>query len=171
MANLSLSFSFILLLAALPWTRTLHAKKTNVQFYFHDTVTGKTPSAIKVAEAPTSAKSPTLFGVVFIIDDPLTEKPDPKSKEVGRAQGLYASAAQQEVGLLMTLTYQFTAGEFNGSSIVIVGKNSVFHKVRELPVVGGTGAFRFARGYALARTYWFNAAGDAIVGYNVTVLH
>ncbi|XP_023534285.1 dirigent protein 23-like [Cucurbita pepo subsp. pepo] len=184
MATLSNSLFLVLLLAALRWTPTLNAKKplisrhdsqkqtvTNIQFYFHDTPSGNTPSAIKVAEAPSSTNSPTLFGNVFIADDPLTETPDPKSKEVGRAQGLYAMASQQELALLMTLTYQFTAGEFNGSSIVIVGKNSVMHKVRELPVVGGTGVFRFARGYALASTYSFNTVGDAIVGYNVTVIH
>ncbi|CAK9315338.1 unnamed protein product [Citrullus colocynthis] len=181
MANLSVAFSFILLMATLPWIQSLSTKKpvisrhvsqkqtvTNIQFYFHDTVSGKTPSAVKVAEAPTTGKSPTLFGAVFIADDPLTESPDPKSKEVGRAQGLYGSAGQQELGLMMALTYEFTAGEFNGSSIVVLGKNSVMHTVRELPVVGGTGVFRLARGYALARTYWLNSVGDAIVGYNKT---
>ncbi|XP_038902199.1 dirigent protein 23 [Benincasa hispida] len=184
MTNLSVAFSLILLIATLPWIQSLNPKKpvisrhdsqkqtvSNIQFYFHDTVSGKTPSAVKVAEAPTTGNSPTLFGAVFIADDPLTESPDPKSKEVGRAQGLYGSAGQQELGLMMALTYEFTAGEFNGSSIVVVGKNSVMHTVRELPVVGGTGVFRMARGYALARTYWVNTVGDAIVGYNVTVIH
>ncbi|XP_022146249.1 dirigent protein 23 [Momordica charantia] len=186
MAKLSItSFSLtVLVVLALPWTQALNAKKTvisrrdsqnqtvtNIQFYFHDIVSGKTPTAVRVAEAPMTSKSPTLFGALFIVDDPLTETPNPKSKEVGRAQGLYGSAGQQELGLFMALTYEFTAGEYNGSSICILGKNSVMHQVRELPVVGGTGVFRLARGYALARTYWFNAAGDAIVGYNVTVIH
>ncbi|MFQ6635341.1 hypothetical protein Gotur_012196 [Gossypium turneri] len=38
-----------------------------------------------------------------------------------------------------------------------------------MPIVGGSGIFRFARGYALAKTVWFNKNGDAIVEYNVTV--
>ena len=37
--------------------------------------------------------------------------------------------------------------------------------------MAGTGVFRFARGYAIAQTHWFNIMGDAIVEYNVTVIH
>ncbi|TKY49658.1 Dirigent protein 21 [Spatholobus suberectus] len=44
--------------------------------------------------------------------------------------------------------------------------------VREMPIVGGSGIFRYARGFALAKTYVFNAnSGVAIVEYNVSVLH
>ena len=105
-------------------------------------------------------------------DDPLTEGPEPTSKLVGRAQGLYGSACQQELGLLMALIYSFSDGIYKGSSISIAGMNRALNPVRELPVVGGTGVFRMARGYAEARTHWFDpATGDAIVAYNVTVFH
>lgn len=41
-----------------------------------------------------------------------------------------------------------------------------------MPVIGGSGLFRFARGYAKLRTYWFSpSTRDAIVEYNVFVLH
>ena len=44
--------------------------------------------------------------------------------------------------------------------------------IREMPIVGGSGFFRFARGYAQARTHVYNAkTGDAVVEYNVYVLH
>jgi hypothetical protein len=36
------------------------------------------------------------------------------------------------------------------------GRDAVFDPVRELPVVGGTGAFRGATGYGLLRTYSAN---------------
>jgi len=67
-------------------------KVTNLQFYFHDTLSGKNPTAVKVAQGTDTEKSPTLFGAVFMVDDALTETADPKSKLVGRAQGLYGSS-------------------------------------------------------------------------------
>ncbi|XP_059435040.1 dirigent protein 23-like [Corylus avellana] len=157
-------------------TRSVVQKKeteiTNLHFYFHDTVSGKNPSAVRVAQAAGTNKSPTLFGVVMIADDPLTEKPDPDSKLVGRAQGLYGSAGQQELALIMALNFGFVDGIYNGSSISLLGKNPALQPVREIAIVGGTGVFRLARGYAIAHTYWFNATtGDAIVQYNVTVVH
>jgi len=52
------------------------------------------------------------------------------------------------------------------------GRNMVLSAVREMPIVGGSGAFRFARGYAQAKTYSFDVqTGDAAVEYNVYVLH
>ncbi|CAL5402253.1 unnamed protein product [Camellia sinensis] len=160
----------------LSWAKTLKSKKqivTNLQFYFHDTVSGKTPSAVRVAQSIYTENSPTRFGAVMMADDPLTESPDPSSKLVGRAQGLYGSAGQTEsdFGLIMALNYVFVDGIYNGSSISIVGLNCVLHSVREMAVVGGTGLFRLSRGYAVAKTHWFDPiTGDAIVGYNVTIV-
>ncbi|CAN0905922.1 Dirigent protein 19 [Linum grandiflorum] len=54
----------------------------------------------------------------------------------------------------------------------IMGRNPVFNKVREMPIIGGSGLFRFARGYAHASTHNFNlTSGDACVEYNLYVLH
>ncbi|KAB2636187.1 dirigent protein 23 [Pyrus ussuriensis x Pyrus communis] len=160
------------------WAKKLKTRKktrsetvTNLQFYFHDTVSGKNPSAVRVAQAPETEKSLTLFGALLMADDPLTETPDPKSKIVGRAQGMYGSSGQQEFGLTMAMCFAFCDGMYNGSSISIFGKNSALNPVREMPVVAGTGVFRLARGYAIAKTHWFNTMGDAIVGYNVTLIH
>ncbi|XP_062109766.1 dirigent protein 21-like [Humulus lupulus] len=147
-------------------------KLTHFHFYFHDTVSGKKPTNVKVAEAPTTNTSSTFFGMVAVLDDPLTVGPEPTSKQVGRAQGIVAATSQSDVGLLMTLNYIFTEGKYNGSSLSILGHNSILWALREMPVVGGTGLFRFARGYALAKTYMFNATSfDAIVEYDVYVLH
>ncbi|BBG92434.1 hypothetical protein PRUPE_8G162100 [Prunus persica] len=164
----------------LKWAKKLKTRKkttssetvTNLQFYFHDTLSGKTPSAVRVAQATDTEKSPTLFGALLMADDPLTETPDPNSKLVGRAQGLYGSSCQQELGLIMAMNFGFTDGMYNGSSISILGKNSAMNPVREMPVVAGTGVFRLGRGYAIAKTHWIDfTTGDAIVGYNVTVIH
>ncbi|CAH8356953.1 unnamed protein product [Eruca vesicaria subsp. sativa] len=147
-------------------------KVTNLQFYFHDTLSGKNPTAVKVAQAADTDKSPTLFGSVFMVDDALTETADPKSKLVGRAQGLYGSSCKEELGLLMAMSFCFEDGPYKDSTISMIGKNSAMNPIREMPIVGGTGMFRMARGYAIAQTHWFDPkTGDAIVGYNITVVH
>ncbi|CAN0845938.1 Dirigent protein 23 [Linum grandiflorum] len=85
---------------------------TNLQFYFHDILSGNNPTAVQVA-SPASGSS--------------------------------------------------------GSSLSMLGRNEVMTQGRELPVLGGTGLFRMARGYAVLQTTSANSAGDAVVFYNVTV--
>lgn len=107
-----------------------------------------------------------------MINDRLTEGLEPTSKAVGRAQGMYAVASQHDLGLLMVINFAFLEGKYNGSALSILGRNPVLHSVREMPIVGGSGVFRLARGYALAKTVRFNPkTGDAVVEYNVSVLH
>ncbi|XP_043692664.1 dirigent protein 22-like [Telopea speciosissima] len=152
--------------------RLKREKISYLHFYFHDIVSGRNPTAINVAEAASTKTSPTAFGMMRMIDDPLTERPENTSKIVGRAQGIYASASQSEFGFLMTLNYAFMEGKYNGSTLSILGRNTVMSEVREMPVVGGSGLFRFARGYALAKTHWLDiTTGDAVVEYNVYVIH
>ena len=71
---------------------------------------------------------------------------------VGRAQGIYALAAQSEAALLMVLNLVFTEGKYNGSTLSMLGRDAILFTVREMPIVGGSGFLRFARGYAQART-------------------
>ncbi|XP_021282242.1 dirigent protein 22-like [Herrania umbratica] len=147
-------------------------KLSHLHFYFHDIVSGQKPSAVRVASAAMTNKSETGFGAVVMVDDPLTVAPKRNSKLVGKAQGIYASAAQDEVGLLMVMNFAFTEGKYNGSSLSLLGRNTVFTTVREMPIVGGSGLFRFARGYAQAKTHTFDIkTGDAVVEYNVYVFH
>ncbi|CAI0408016.1 unnamed protein product [Linum tenue] len=69
---------------------------------------------------------------------------------------MYAAAGRSEISLLMSMSYGFTDGDYDGSSLSIVGRNR-------------TGVFRMARGYAVIKTVSANARGDAVVHYNVTV--
>ncbi|XP_050382470.1 dirigent protein 22-like [Argentina anserina] len=159
-----------------PLSRVKHGLKkeklSHLHFYFHDIVSGRSPTAIRVAQAPTTQNSSTGFGAVVMMDDPLTSGPELGSKLVGKAQGIYASASQTEIGFLMVLNFAFIEGEHNGSTLSVLGRNTVFSTVREMPIVGGSGLFRFARGYARAKTHKLDLnTGDAVVEYNVYVLH
>ncbi|XXG65169.1 hypothetical protein AAC387_Pa05g2940 [Persea americana] len=145
---------------------------SHLRFYWHDVLGGRNPTAVQVASAPMTNNSPTGFGMLMMIDDMLTEGPKPTSKLLGRAQGFYGSASQEIVGLIMAMNFAFMDGKYNGSTLTVLGRNAVLSDVREMPVIGGSGLFRFARGYAHARTNWFDPkTGDAIVEYNVHVIH
>ncbi|XVF47476.1 hypothetical protein PTKIN_Ptkin03bG0111700 [Pterospermum kingtungense] len=145
-------------------------KLSHFRLYWHDIVGGRNPTAVPVV--PPSRNSSTAFGMISVIDDPLTIGPELSSKMVGRAQGFYSSASQQEVGLLMAMNFAFMEGKYNGSTITVLGRNTVFSKVREMPVIGGSGLFRFARGYVHAKTHRFDiTTGDAVVEYNCYVMH
>lgn len=148
-------------------------KSTHMKLYWHDVVSGPSPTAVQVARAAVTNTSKTAFGVVVVIDDPLTEGPDLKSsKPLGRAQGTYIGAGKDELSLMMSMNFVFQAGKYNGSTVAIMGRNAVFDAVREMAVVGGTGAFRMARGYAQARTHALDLnTGDATVEYNLYIKH
>ncbi|KAE8667854.1 Disease resistance-responsive (dirigent-like protein) family protein [Hibiscus syriacus] len=116
-------------------------KVTKLHFFFHDRFAGKhNITAVRVAHGPDIDKSPTSFDLVFIMDDPLTEGMKPTTKELGRAQG---------------------------PTLTVLGRNpAVAH--REMPIVGGSGVFRLARGVASAQLRSFNmTTGDALIEYNV----
>lgn len=147
-------------------------KISHLHFYFHDLLVGKNVTAVQVASAPSTNNYFTQFGMVRVMDDWLTKGPEGTSKMLGRAQGIYVSACQEKFHLLMATTFVFESGKYNGSTLAMVGKNAVLEQVREMPIVGGSGLFRFARGYALARTHSIDfKTGNAVVEYNVTVLH
>ncbi|KAK0592102.1 hypothetical protein LWI29_013352 [Acer saccharum] len=60
-------------------------KLTHLHFYFHDIVTAKNPTAVRVVEAAMTNASSTFFGAVSMMDNPLTVAPELSSKMVGRA--------------------------------------------------------------------------------------
>ncbi|XP_042466894.1 dirigent protein 22-like [Zingiber officinale] len=147
---------------------------THLHFFFHDVLSGRNATAVRIIDpvtSPAGTGTGTLFGSVVMMDDLLTEGPDPSSQAVGRAQGFYASADLTELAFLQPMNLVFTAGKYNGSVLTVQGRNAPFHEMREMAVVGGSGLFRFARGYAQAHTHTVSANGDAIVEYNVYVMH
>ncbi|KAE8692635.1 Dirigent protein 4 [Hibiscus syriacus] len=131
-------------------------------------MSGNNPSAVVVAQPNTM----TTFGRVAAVDDPLTVSLSVKSEVVGNVRGLWVSSAQDGASLIIYMDFEFTLGEFNGSSISVFSRNPLTESERELTVVGGRGKFRMAQGFARLETYFANFTnGDAIVEYNATVIH
>ncbi|CAA6660333.1 unnamed protein product [Spirodela intermedia] len=147
-------------------------RKTHLNFFFHDIVSGPNATAVAIVQSSVMNSTAGRFGLVVMVDNALTEGPNISSKLIGRAQGFYATASQGDLALLMTMNFYFIDGVYNGSTLAILGRNSAASQTREISVVGGTGYFRLAQGYAIAKTGSWNAtSGDAVVEYDVYVVH
>ncbi|GMY07325.1 dirigent protein 2-like [Fagus crenata] len=118
-------------------------KETQLSLYFQDISAFGNPNATVIPVAGIAGKAWTFtqFGTVYVTDDYITETSDPKSPEVGRAQGMYVTAGLDGLNSHVMI------------SIVFTNKEKQFDSVREVAVVAGTGIFRFARGYATFETY------------------
>ena len=109
---------------------------------------------------------------MVINDNLLTIGPELNSTSVVRAQGIYAGAELNEKSFMMVQNFVFHEKRFNGSTLSILGRNPISALVREFPVVGGSGVFRFASGHVNVKTHSSNVTnGDFIFEYDAYVLH
>lgn len=139
---------------------TLGLEKKNqvshFRFYFHETFTANNATSVPVVPALPKYNTTTSFGTVGVMDNVLTTGPERSSKLVGRVEGLYAATSQTEFNLLVVLNFVLTEGKYNGSTITILGRNRISQNLREIPVIGGSGVFRFATGYAEVNTVFLD---------------
>ncbi|KAK3002568.1 hypothetical protein RJ639_022063 [Escallonia herrerae] len=149
------SFIPLLALPLLYWAYAFHKrqpKQTNLVFYVHDYLSGQDASAITVAGKEGPSTSILQFGTLLAVDDPVTVGPDPSSKQIGRAQGMYINSQLDGKGLHLVFSVIFTDGEYKGSTLEIQGADIFAMKEREFSVVSGTGYFRFVKGYGIMTT-------------------
>uniref|UniRef100_A0A7N0UYX4 Dirigent protein n=1 Tax=Kalanchoe fedtschenkoi TaxID=63787 RepID=A0A7N0UYX4_KALFE len=150
-------------------TQFAKQKVTKLHFFFHDTGSGKNPTALPIAKSAGN-NSVAAFGTLIMADDPLTVSPHVNSTTIGYARGLYGNDARKDIGMVMVMNFVFTSGKYNESTLAMVGHNAAMESPREMPILGGTGLFRLARGVAIANTY-YTKGFDVIVEYNVAFLH
>ncbi|KAL2337665.1 hypothetical protein Fmac_012111 [Flemingia macrophylla] len=155
-----------------PNTVGLNRKQSLSHFrlFFHETFTPNNATSVAVVQ-PLPMYNATYFGVLAVSDNALTVGEDPNSKVVGRVEGFFAGTSQSEFDLMQILNFALSEGKYNGSSFVVLGRNRLSLSVRELPVVGGTGFFRFATGYAQVNTIFLDIQTRSTVEYNVYIYH
>ncbi|KAG5060528.1 hypothetical protein AAZX31_01G116100 [Glycine max] len=146
-------------------------KVSHFRFYFHETFTGSNATTVFVVPPLPQYSSTSSFGAIGVMDNVLTAGPERTSKVVGRVEALAAATSQTEFNLLIFFNFILTQGKYNGSTITVLGRNRISLKVREIPVVGGTGVFRFATGYAETNTIFFDPQTRSTIEYNIYVSH
>ncbi|KAF7848272.1 hypothetical protein BT93_L2138 [Corymbia citriodora subsp. variegata] len=148
-----------------PWT-------TEMVLYFQDFAAGPNATLIPVAGIAGKLWTFSQFGTVYVTDDFITETPDPNSPLVGRGQGMYVTSALDGSSTHAMFSIAFTNRAYNGSTLEIQGTSKQFEAVREYSVVGGTGKFRFVRGYTTFETISADTArAYSVLRCNVTIRH
>ncbi|KAI5001258.1 hypothetical protein ZWY2020_025908 [Hordeum vulgare] len=154
-------------------------KETNILFYLHNIHADKDSSSLLVAQNTNATAHPrgfVPFSSVYVFDDVITDGPAITSKVIGNAQGTYIGTSKDGYTILMAIDVEITHGPFNGSSFVLFSRNPL-RSTRELPVIGGRGAFRMPQGYGMLRTVCVhclnsvNPPNGDVIEYNVTLWH
>ncbi|KAF3329307.1 dirigent protein 2-like protein [Carex littledalei] len=119
----------------------------HLRFYFHEKYRGENATSNVVA---TLNRPNSTFGNIVVFDNPLRAGPESNSTPIGRAQGTAFRSAFAEESAMAAITLLFNEGEFNGSSISVIGLVDGSGSA-DRTVVGGSGRFRMAKGYVLTK--------------------
>ncbi|RZS22807.1 hypothetical protein BHM03_00055635 [Ensete ventricosum] len=118
-------------------------KMTHLHFYFHEMYSGPNATGLVVAR---------------------------NSKLIGRAQGLSAQASLDGTALLTAINFVFTEGEYNGSTVAILGRAVPSAPAIERTIVGGSGKFRMARGYTVSKVISWGG-GYFLMEFDAYIIH
>ncbi|XP_057790751.1 dirigent protein 22-like [Salvia miltiorrhiza] len=147
-------------------------KETKMTTYFQDYSGGPNATVIEITGQSNGLLSFTKFGAIFCTDDPITEGVEESSAQIARAQGIYVTSALDGSNTHVLISIVFINEEYKGSTLELQGTSAQFERVREVAVVGGTGKFRLARGYATFETLSYDHASHyAVIQCNITALH
>ncbi|WOG90199.1 hypothetical protein DCAR_0209442 [Daucus carota subsp. sativus] len=174
--NTKLPFILILLLAIFlcSESRLDHGllQETNMTLYIHDYFSGPNTTSIAIGVPSDDHWVVNSFGTMYCTDNPVTEAPEADSDYVGRAQGTFVSSAMDGSNSQVVMSIAFETNEFRGSTLQIQGAGPQMQSVKEVSVLSGTGAFRYARGFATFETIFYDrAANYSVVEWNITMEH
>ncbi|VAH93271.1 unnamed protein product [Triticum turgidum subsp. durum] len=160
--------------------KTSGTTTTHLHFYMHDDYTGPRPTAMRVVSgravstgdnATALKTAPRHFGDIVVLNNALTVGPSGGSARVGTAQGWAVRVSEGGIVSDLTLHLVLEACEHHGSSLTARGRIDMDATVRESVLIGGTGRFRYARGYMLTKNYDYSLATGGVVEIDVYVQH
>ncbi|KAJ6727123.1 DIRIGENT PROTEIN 24-RELATED [Salix purpurea] len=91
-----------------------------------------------------------MFGTITVIDDELTEGHDLQSGFVGKAQGFYVSSSVDGTSQTMAFTAMFQSDHY-ADSLSFFGVLRTGVSESQLAIMGGTGKYVNAQGYAIIK--------------------
>ncbi|KAJ6900481.1 hypothetical protein NC652_026556 [Populus alba x Populus x berolinensis] len=98
-----------------------------------------------------SALQQLMFGTITAIDDEITEGHDLGSGFIGKAQGFYVVSSVDGTSQTMAFTAMFQSGLY-ADSLSFFGVHRTGVSESQLAIMGGTGKYVNARGFAVVKT-------------------
>ncbi|KAL1562382.1 dirigent protein 22-like [Salvia divinorum] len=155
MASIKITLSLLLLFASnftYSSAELGHLKATEMTVYYHGYSGNSNSTEIEIPGRGPGPLNTTKFGAMVCADEPLTGDFEESSIPIAKGQGTYIASALDGSQFQMLI------------SIVFINV--------EATVVGGTGKFRLAHGYANFEILYNDPAHGYLVSRsNMTVLH
>ncbi|KAK8480791.1 hypothetical protein V6N11_019898 [Hibiscus sabdariffa] len=115
---------------------------------------GSTPF-VTGGQLPPGTLQRLMFGTITVIDDQLTEAHELGSAVIGKAQGFYLASSLDGNSQTIALTVLLHGGEHSQEiedTISFFGVHRTVSPESQIAVVGGTGKYEHAKGYARVET-------------------
>ncbi|CAJ2654822.1 hypothetical protein L195_g039158 [Trifolium pratense] len=161
-----MSFSILLFLII----NIVNAQQSTLVYYLQDIGRGYNQTVVPVIGINGRVWSYNTFGTIFVVDDPVMLDPSSLSTQVGKAQGVITVTSIDGTNVNIVLSIVFNNVQYSGSTLQIQGSSHQRDNLRELSVIGGTGRFRFARGYAVFETVSYDApTSHSIIRLTITL--
>ncbi|CAF1809286.1 hypothetical protein F2Q70_00024777 [Brassica cretica] len=123
---------------------------------------------------PGAALQHLMFGTITVVDDELTESHELGSAVIGKAQGFYLASSldgtSQTLSLTVLLDREHDHHDTLDDAISFFGVHRTASHASQIAVIGGTGKFEHAKGYAIVETL-HNQNNQHITDGQDTILH
>ncbi|XP_051181922.1 dirigent protein 9-like [Lolium perenne] len=117
-----------------------------------DNSNNNSPSVNAGGMPATAAPQNALFGTTTIIDEDLTESHELGAAVVGSAQGFHVATSKDGTSKTVVLTAMFGGGEVHGDTLSFVGVHRMAAPASHVTIIGGTGKYQNAKGFAAIQT-------------------
>lgn len=110
---------------------------------------------VTAGQLPAGSLQQLMFGTITVIDDQLTEGQELGSAVIGNAQGFFLASSIDGTSHTMALTVLLHGGEQGHEiedTISFFGVHRTATPVSHVAVIGGTGKYESAQGYATVET-------------------
>lgn len=151
-AGLLMSLVVLLVVCPAPISASLPKRPHTFTVYVHENRGTGENSTLRTVTNST-------LGLVSVLNQPLREGVLPTSKLIGKQVGMTTELGFSGEALYGAFDFQIQSGYYNGTFLA-QGSQNILLPVRTLAILGGTGDFYLARGYATITT----VAGSATTG-------